>query len=57
MQKDYRAAWKSYLSFCQASASDFFTRMVKDAGLESPFEPGTIGRIVEGLEEIYGKMQ
>lgn len=56
MQKDYKAAWESYLSFCQASASDFFTRMLKDAGLDSPFEPGTIRQIAAGLEEIYDRM-
>ena len=56
MQKDYKAAWESYLSFYQASASDFFTRMLKDAGLDSPFEPGTIRQIAAGLEEIYDRM-
>ena len=56
MQKDYRAAWESYLGFCQASASDFFTNTVKAAGLDSPFEEGTIGKIAQGLREIYNKM-
>lgn len=57
MQKDYRAAWKSYLAFCEASASDFFTCMLKDAGLDSPFEPGIIRRIAAELEEIYNQME
>lgn len=56
MQKDYNAAWESYLAFCKSSASDFFTNTVKAAGLDSPFEEGTIGKIVEGLREIYKKM-
>ena len=56
MQKDYHAAWESYLAFCKSSASDFFTNTVKAAGLDSPFEEGTIGKIVEGLREIYKKM-
>ena len=56
MQKDYHAAWESYLAFCKSSASDFFTNTVKAAGLDSPFEEGTIGKIVEGLLEIYKKM-
>lgn len=56
MQKDYRAAWESYLAFCKSSASDFFTNTVKAAGLDSPFEEGTIGKIVEGLREIYKNM-
>lgn len=56
MQKDYHAAWESYLAFCKSSASDFFTNTVKAAGLDSPFEEGTIGKIVDGLREIYKKM-
>lgn len=56
MQKDYHTAWESYLAFCKSSASDFFTNTVKAAGLDSPFEEGTIGKIVEGLREIYKKM-
>lgn len=56
MQKDYHAAWESYLAFCKSSASDFFTNTVKAAGLDSPFEEGTIGKIVERLREIYKKM-
>ena len=57
MQKDYKAAWESYLAFCKASASDFFTCMLKDAGLDSPFEPETIRRIAAELEEIYNQME
>ena len=51
-----RDRWESYLGFCQASASDFFTNTVKAAGLDSPFEEGTIGKIAQGLREIYNKM-
>ena len=56
MQKDYGAAWKSYLELCRASASDFFPNMLRNAGLSSPFEAGTIGKIAAGLREIYGHM-
>ena len=56
MQKDYRAAWESYLGLCRASASDFFPNMLRAAGLDSPFADGTIGKIAAGLWEIYANM-
>ena len=57
MQKDYHAAWESYLGFCRESASDFFTNMLEHAGLRSPFEAGTIEQIADGLREIYAGME
>lgn len=56
MQKDYKAAWESYLSFCRMGASDFFERMLEKAGLSSPFEEGTIQSIASGLRKIYENM-
>lgn len=56
MNKDYKAAWESYLGLCRTSAADFFTNMIKDAGLKSPFEDGTIEAIVSDLREIYRNM-
>ncbi len=51
MDADFRGAWESYLKLCRLSASDFFTNMVKDAGLMSPFEDGCMKNIVEKLEK------
>ena len=51
MDEDFDAAWASYLKLCRLSASDFFTNMVKEVGLMSPFEPGCIKNIVEKLEK------
>ena len=56
MEKDYHKAWESYLELCRESASDFFTNMIQRAGLQSPFEEGTIGRIAGELREIYRKL-
>lgn len=50
MDEDYSGAWKSYLLLCRLSASDFFTNMVKEVGLDSPFEDGCVKKIVEKLE-------
>lgn len=50
MDKDRKAAWESYLKLCKMSASKFQTELLEDAGLESPFEDGVIGKIVENLK-------
>lgn len=51
MDEDYRTAWESYLKLCKLSASDFFTNMLKEVGLDSPFEPGCMKNIVQNLEK------
>ena len=52
MYEDYDKAWKSYLDLCRKSASGFFTDMIKEAGLISPFEDGCIENIVN-KEKIH----
>lgn len=49
MDEDYKQAWESYLKLCELSASDFFTNMIKEVGLLSPFEDGCMKSIVEKL--------
>ncbi len=51
MDEDYKYAWDSYLKLCKLSASGFFTDMLEEVGLKSPFEDGCIKEIVEKLEE------
>lgn len=51
MDEDYKAAWESYLKLCKLSASDFFTNLVEEVGLENPFHEGCIKKIVDKLEE------
>ncbi len=51
MDADFAAAWQSYLKLCRLSASDFFTSMIKEVGLDSPFEEGCLKNIVEKLEK------
>ena len=52
MDRDYRAAWESYLKLCRLSASKFHTELLKEAGIASPFEDGVIGKIVQNLRMI-----
>lgn len=51
MDEDFAGAWESYLKLCMLSASDFYTNMLKDVGLDSPFEEGAIKNIVEKLKK------
>lgn len=49
MDDNFKEAWTSYLRLCNLSASDFFTNMVKEVGLRSPFEDGCVEEIVAKL--------
>ena len=51
MDENFAAAWESYLKLCKLSASDFFTNMLAEVGLDSPFEPGCLKNIVDRLEK------
>jgi M3 family oligoendopeptidase len=54
MDENYKEAWESYLKLCKLSASDFFTNMIVEVGLKSPFEDGCMEDVVTKLEK---KMQ
>ncbi len=49
MDRDYKEAWQSYLKLCRLSASDFFTGLLPQVGLNSPFEDGC-------LKNVAGKL-
>lgn len=51
LDENYQKAWESYLEFCRLSASGFFTDMILQVGLDSPFEDGCIQKIVKKLEQ------
>ena len=51
MDQDFDGAWKSYLKLCRLSASDFFDGLVKEAGLNNPFEDGCLAQVVRKLED------
>lgn len=50
MDEDYKKAWENYLKLCKLSARDFFVNMIKEVGLNSPFEDGCIEALVRKLE-------
>lgn len=51
MDRDYRAAWDSYLKLCRLSASGFYPDMLRKAGLKVPFEEGYFEEIIGRLRE------
>ncbi len=54
MDENFEEAWESYLKLCKLSASDFFTNMVTEVGLDNPFEDGCVEEIVRKLEQKIG---
>ena len=50
-RKDMAAAWKSYLELCKNSGRKPFKQLVPESGLLSPFDEGTIAKIIPELEE------
>lgn len=52
MDEDFQGAWESYLKLCHLSASDFYTNMLKEVGLDSPFEGECVKNIVKKLKNI-----
>ena len=51
MDEDFKKAWANYYKLCKLSARDFFTNVIVEAGLVSPFEDGCIRSLVEKFEK------
>ena len=47
MQDDYEGAWEHYMAYTRLGGSLPFTELLKEADLESPFEPETLKGICE----------
>lgn len=52
MTKDYDKAWKDYLKLCKLNATKFFTEIIDECDLLSPFVDGNIEKIVKELENM-----
>ncbi len=51
MDEDFDKAWANYLKLCKLSARDFFVNMIKEVGLNSPFEDGCVADLVKKLNK------
>ena len=49
--EDFEKAWKNYYKLCNLSARDFFTNVIVEAGLNSPFEDGCMEKLVDKFEK------
>ncbi|QFJ54300.1 M3 family oligoendopeptidase [Pseudobutyrivibrio xylanivorans] len=54
MDEDFDAAWKHYIELCKLSGSDFYTNMIKEVGLKTPFENGVVKDIVDKFTKKIG---
>ncbi|UTH13495.1 M3 family oligoendopeptidase [Macrococcus equipercicus] len=50
-REDFDGAWHDYLNLCRLGGSMPFNALVKEAGLKSPFEQGTLKEVVDYLED------
>ncbi len=51
IQKDPEAAWKTYMAYTQQGGSRVFTELLKNAGLDSPFEETCLKGVAEAAEQ------
>lgn len=51
MNEDFSKAWENYVKLCRLSAKDFYVNMIKEVGLNSPFEDGCVKELVEKLQQ------
>lgn len=49
-RQNHQEAWESYLKLCNISGKLATKEAIKEVGLESPFEEGTIGKIIPKLQ-------
>jgi M3 family oligoendopeptidase len=49
--EDHDKAWESYMKLCKLSATLPTKEILKEVGLESPFEEGTISHIIPKLQD------
>ena len=50
--EDKKSAWDRYLKLCKLGGTKSFVELIKEVGLNNPFEDGSIKYIVERLNEI-----
>jgi len=47
LQKDQKEAWEKYMAYTRQGGTAPFTQLLKNAGLDSPFEEDTIRKVSE----------
>ena len=49
---DYQDAFNRYLTFTSKGGTELFTDMLKEAGINSPFEDGALKEVAQKSEKI-----
>ena len=52
IQENREKAWETYMNYTRLGGSMVFTDLLKEAGLESPFEPETMKKIASRVMEF-----
>ena len=52
IREDREAAWKTYMDYTRLGGSMVFTDLLREAGLQSPFEPDCLKNIAAGVKEF-----
>ena len=55
-REDFESAWKDYLHLCGLGGSKSFTKLVKEAGLISPFEDGCVESVIDEIQEYLNSV-
>lgn len=56
IQKKDPKAWSDYLALCKAGGTASFTHLVKNSGLQVPFDKGTVQHIAEFVSDYLDKI-
>ena len=51
MMKDRNKAWETYMAYTRQGGSEVFTKLLANAGLESPFDPRCMKEVCKTAEE------
>lgn len=54
---NYQSAFESYLKFTSHFGTEMFTDMLKEVGINSPFEDGALKEVAQKSEEVLAKLQ
>ena len=56
IQKKDPKAWSDYLALCKAGGTASFTHLVKNSGLQVPFDKGTVQHIAEFVSDYLDQI-
>ena len=55
IRDDVRSAWKTYVDYTSLGGSKAFTELLRESGLESPFDDGCLKKISQKAEKYLAK--